>query len=117
VAKQNLAPNFECQPDLTMNSYSRRYRQVLTNLFLDSVAHALCLSILAQHDRLAIEAVDPHDSPFYCDAFTRHHPSNGVIRLGERRQIQCGFLSLGVLRFLWLKPRLLQEINPLASLA
>ena len=24
MAKQNLAPNFECQPDLTMNSYSRR---------------------------------------------------------------------------------------------
>jgi hypothetical protein len=75
------------------------------------------LSILAQHDRLAIEAVDPHDSPFYYDALTRHHPSNGVIRLGARRQIQCGFLSLGGLRFLRLKPRLLQEINPLASLA
>jgi hypothetical protein len=71
VAKQNLAPNFECQSDLTMNSYSRRYRQVLTNLFLDSVAHALCLSILAQHDRLAIEAVDPHDSLFT----TMHSPA------------------------------------------
>ena len=54
---------------------------------------------------------------FYYDALTRHHRSNGVIRLGARRQIQCGFLSLGGLRFLWLKPRLLQEINPLASLA
>ena len=32
-------------------------------------------------------------------------------------KIQCGFLSLRRLRFLWLKPRLLQEINPLASLA
>jgi hypothetical protein len=71
VAKQNLAPNFECQPDLTMNSYSRRYRQVLTNLFLNSVAHALCLSILAQHDQLAIEAVDLHDSLFT----TMHSPA------------------------------------------
>ena len=49
--------------------------------------------------------------------FALHHRSNGVIRLGARRQIQCGFLSLEGLRFLWLKPRLLQEINPLASLA
>jgi PAS domain S-box-containing protein len=40
VAKQNLALNVECQPDLTMNSYPGPYRQVLTNLFLNAVAHA-----------------------------------------------------------------------------
>jgi PAS domain S-box-containing protein len=40
LAKQNLALNVECQPDLTMNSYPGPYRQVLTNLFLNAVAHA-----------------------------------------------------------------------------
>lgn len=40
VAKQNLVLNVECQPDLTMSSYPGPYRQVLTNLFLNAVAHA-----------------------------------------------------------------------------
>jgi signal transduction histidine kinase len=30
----------ECQPDLAMNSYPGPYGQVLTNLFLNAVAHA-----------------------------------------------------------------------------
>jgi signal transduction histidine kinase len=30
----------ECEPNLTMNSYPGPYGQVLTNLFLNSVAHA-----------------------------------------------------------------------------
>jgi PAS domain S-box-containing protein len=38
--KQNLTLSVECQPDLTMNSYPGPYGQVLTNLFLNSVAHA-----------------------------------------------------------------------------
>jgi PAS domain S-box-containing protein len=37
---QNLVLNVECHPDLTMNSYPGPYGQVLTNLFLNSVAHA-----------------------------------------------------------------------------
>jgi signal transduction histidine kinase len=40
LGKQNLTLNVECQPNLTMNSYPGPYGQVLTNLFLNSVAHA-----------------------------------------------------------------------------
>jgi PAS domain S-box-containing protein len=40
LRKQHLALNVECQPDLTMNSYPGPYGQVLTNLFLNAVAHA-----------------------------------------------------------------------------
>ncbi len=40
LGKQNLALIVECQPDLTMNSYFGPYGQVLTNVFLNSVAHA-----------------------------------------------------------------------------
>ena len=37
---KNLTLEVECQPDLTMVSYPGPYGQVLTNLFLNSVAHA-----------------------------------------------------------------------------
>jgi PAS domain S-box-containing protein len=40
LRKQNLTLNVDCQPNLTMNSYPGPYGQVLTNLFLNSVAHA-----------------------------------------------------------------------------
>jgi PAS domain S-box-containing protein len=40
LRKHNLTLNVECQPSLTMNSYPGPYGQVLTNLFLNSVAHA-----------------------------------------------------------------------------
>jgi PAS domain S-box-containing protein len=40
LRKHNLTLNVECQPNLTMNSYPGPYGQVLTNLFLNSVAHA-----------------------------------------------------------------------------
>jgi PAS domain S-box-containing protein len=40
LGKKNLTLNVECQLDLTMNSYPGPYGQVLTNLFLNSVAHA-----------------------------------------------------------------------------
>lgn len=40
LGKQNLTLNVECQRSLTMNSYPGPYGQVLTNLFLNSVAHA-----------------------------------------------------------------------------
>lgn len=40
LRKQNLALNVDCQSGLTMNSYPGPYGQVLTNLFLNSVAHA-----------------------------------------------------------------------------
>jgi PAS domain S-box-containing protein len=40
LGKQNLVLNVECQPELMMNSYPGPYGQVLTNLFLNSVAHA-----------------------------------------------------------------------------
>jgi PAS domain S-box-containing protein len=40
VRKHNLTLNVDCQPNLTMNSYPGPYGQVLTNLVLNSVAHA-----------------------------------------------------------------------------
>jgi len=40
LGKQNLTLNVECQPGLMMNSYPGPYGQVLTNLLLNSVAHA-----------------------------------------------------------------------------
>jgi PAS domain S-box-containing protein len=40
LKKRNLTLTVECQPDLTMNSYPGPYGQVLTNLFLNAVAHA-----------------------------------------------------------------------------
>jgi PAS domain S-box-containing protein len=40
LRKHNLTLNVECQPNLMMNSYPGPYGQVLTNLFLNAVAHA-----------------------------------------------------------------------------
>jgi PAS domain S-box-containing protein len=40
LRKHNLTLNVDCQPNLTMNSYPGPYGQVLTNLFLNAVAHA-----------------------------------------------------------------------------
>lgn len=40
IRKQNLTLSVECEQGLVMNSYPGPYGQVLTNLFLNSVAHA-----------------------------------------------------------------------------
>jgi PAS domain S-box-containing protein len=40
LRKQRLTLSVECEPNLAMNSYPGPYGQVLTNLFLNSVAHA-----------------------------------------------------------------------------
>ena len=40
LRKHNLTLKVDCQPNLTMNSYPGPYGQVLTNLFLNAVAHA-----------------------------------------------------------------------------
>jgi len=40
LRKHGLTLSVECEPNLTMNSYPGPYGQVLTNLFLNSVAHA-----------------------------------------------------------------------------
>jgi PAS domain S-box-containing protein len=40
LRSQNLALSVDCKPDLVMNSYPGPYGQVLTNLFLNAVAHA-----------------------------------------------------------------------------
>ena len=40
LRKQNLALVVDCKPGLVMNSYPGPYGQVLTNLFLNAVAHA-----------------------------------------------------------------------------
>src|SRR6478735_6511443 len=40
LGKQGVTLNVECQPGLTMNSYPGPYGQVLTNLLLNSIAHA-----------------------------------------------------------------------------
>ncbi|MBV9560525.1 MAG: PAS domain S-box protein, partial [Bradyrhizobium sp.] len=40
LRKHNLTLNVACEPNLIMNSYPGPYGQVLTNLFLNAVAHA-----------------------------------------------------------------------------
>jgi PAS domain S-box-containing protein len=40
LRKHHLTLSVDCQPNLTMNSYPGPYGQVLTNLFLNAVAHA-----------------------------------------------------------------------------
>jgi PAS domain S-box-containing protein len=40
LRKHRLTLTVDCEPNLTMNSYPGPYGQVLTNLFLNSVAHA-----------------------------------------------------------------------------
>jgi PAS domain S-box-containing protein len=40
LRKHHLTLTVDCQPNLSMNSYPGPYGQVLTNLFLNSVAHA-----------------------------------------------------------------------------
>jgi PAS domain S-box-containing protein len=40
LRKHNLTLDVDCQPNLSMNSYPGPYGQVLTNLFLNAVAHA-----------------------------------------------------------------------------
>jgi PAS domain S-box-containing protein len=40
LRKHNLTLQVDCQPNLMMNSYPGPYGQVLTNLFLNAVAHA-----------------------------------------------------------------------------
>jgi len=40
LRKQHLTLSVDCQPNITMNSYPGPYGQVLTNLFLNAVAHA-----------------------------------------------------------------------------
>jgi PAS domain S-box-containing protein len=40
LRKHNLTLTVDCQPNLIMNSYPGPYGQVLTNLFLNAVAHA-----------------------------------------------------------------------------
>jgi PAS domain S-box-containing protein len=40
LRKRNLTLNVDCQPNLIMTSYPGPYGQVLTNLFLNAVAHA-----------------------------------------------------------------------------
>jgi PAS domain S-box-containing protein len=40
LRRQRLTLAVDCEPNLTMNSYPGPYGQVLTNLFLNSVAHA-----------------------------------------------------------------------------
>jgi two-component sensor histidine kinase len=40
LPKQGVTLNVECQRGLSMSSYPSSYGQVLTNLFLNSIAHA-----------------------------------------------------------------------------
>jgi PAS domain S-box-containing protein len=40
LRKHNVTLTVDCEPNLTMNSYPGPYGQVLTNLFLNSLAHA-----------------------------------------------------------------------------
>ncbi|SDP01686.1 PAS domain S-box-containing protein [Afipia sp. GAS231] len=67
LRKQDLALHVECEPDLTMNSYPGPYGQVLTNLFLNSAAHAFPGGQGGNVDIRIRAAGDQHVEIFFSD--------------------------------------------------
>src|SRR5215469_2026479 len=67
LRKHNLTLNVECQPSLTMNSYPGPYGQVLTNLFLNAVAHAFPDGRPGAVDSTAREAGNDHVEIIFSD--------------------------------------------------
>lgn len=67
IRKQNLTLKVECEPGLIMNSYPGPYGQVLTNLFLNSVAHAFPGGAAGKVDIKAQASGADHVEVLYCD--------------------------------------------------
>ncbi len=67
IRKQNLTLSVECEPGLMMNSYPGPYGQVLTNLFLNSVAHAFPGGAAGEVDIKARACGPDHVEVLYSD--------------------------------------------------
>jgi len=67
LRKHHLTLNVDCQPSLIMNSYPGPYGQVLTNLFLNSVAHAFPDGRAGTVDIRAREAGNDHVEIIFSD--------------------------------------------------
>ena len=67
IRKQNLTLTGECQPNLVMDSYPGPYGQVLTNLFLNSVAHAFPGGVAGEVSIKVHEHGDDHVEVLFAD--------------------------------------------------
>ncbi|WP_022723360.1 PAS domain S-box protein [Rhodopseudomonas sp. B29] len=67
LRKYNLALKVDCEPGLSMNSYPGPYGQVLTNLFLNSVAHAFPDGRAGTVEIVVRGAGDDHVEVLYSD--------------------------------------------------
>jgi PAS domain S-box-containing protein len=67
LRKRHLTLTVDCQPSLTMNSYPGPYGQVLTNLFLNAVAHAFPDGRPGSVDITAREADEDHVEIVFSD--------------------------------------------------
>jgi len=67
IRKQNLTLTVECQPNLVMDSYPGPYGQVLTNLFLNSVAHAFPGGVAGEVSIKVHEHGDDHVEVLFAD--------------------------------------------------
>jgi PAS domain S-box-containing protein len=67
LRKRHLTLTVDCQPNLTMNSYPGPYGQVLTNLFLNAVAHAFPDGRPGSVDISAREAGNDHVEVVFSD--------------------------------------------------
>ena len=67
LRSRNLTLIVDCAPDLAMNSYPGPYGQVVTNLFLNSVAHAFPTNAAGELSIVARESGDDHVEIVYSD--------------------------------------------------
>ena len=81
LRKHNLTLNVECQPNLMMNSYPGPYGQVLTNLFLNSVAHAFPDGKPGTVDIQVRESGKDNVEIIFSDNGMRHEPRRSPPRL------------------------------------
>lgn len=79
LKSRNLTLTVDCAPDIEMNSYPGPYGQVVTNLFLNSVAHAFptgnpgLLSIVARNiDERQVEIIYSDDGAGMTEDVRRH---------------------------------------------
>ena len=81
LRKHNLTLNVDCQPNLIMNSYPGPYGQVLTNLFLNSVAHAFPDGRPGTVDIQVRESGKDNVEIIFSDNGLRHEPRRPPPRL------------------------------------
>ena len=74
LRKHHLTLTVDCQPNLTMNSYPGPYGQVLTNLFLNAVAHAFPDGKPGSVDIKVREVRQGQCRDHFCRRWLRHVP-------------------------------------------